>query len=359
MRLDRDYDKPFDVDSGQQFIIEEERIRDEDLSRFKPEDRLRICAELSIISPKMYATYLKLNYKDTTITERINRMLNQISDEGMFTLVLGAKRYGKTASAFWVAEEMLARGSNIYWYGYYPELKKIYPEIRQILNLTKISNGLLIYDETLLTMQGRDFMLREIKERVKSLPTMGHRGISTMWLSQSMRIDPLIRDLLDYVWFKPFFNFELFKKTTDFNQMVKYLIPTHKNENLLINLQTQEPYKFENPLPLKWNEKISKPFSLIEKKEEAREYFEGLMNAGYSQREVAMMLRQRGWDLEDLVEAEDMQATESKPPVTNKTVKKRGIIACKFCGSMNYMLWSSKEGRYRCNDCMKTFRLKK
>ncbi len=283
----------------------------------RKEDWLHILKTMMDKNPEMLASMLKLNYTQNE-NERIQTVVDQIALEGMFTLLLGAKRYGKTAASYWLAEILLEMGYDVYWFGYYPVLKKVYPRIKQVLKIAKIEEGILIYDETLITMFSRDAMTSAIKDRVRVLPTMGHRGGSVLWLSQSLRIDPMIRDLLDYIWFKPLFSMEVFRsglKGIDYT--TKFMMPSKKWENLVISLHTQEPYMFNNPLPKKWDDRLSKPFAMIHDKGLAREYMDQLLDAGFNQRETDTLLKQRGWSFNEL-----FQPFFQKESLTKETAKK-------------------------------------
>ena len=348
---DSEKSKPFNEISARNYIHGHRGMLQRFLNeKARKEDWLYILQIMIKKNPMMLANMLRLNYTQNE-TQRVNMVINEMVLEGMFTLLLGAKRHGKTASSYWLVEILLEKGIDVYWFGYYPELKKIYPRIKQVLEISKIEKGVLIYDEALITMFSRDAMTSAIKERVKVLPTMGHRGVSILWLSQSLRIDPMIRDLLDFIWFKPMFSMEVFKSGLQgIDYTMKFMMPSSKKENLVINLHTQEPYMFNNPLPRRWSDKLSKPFAMIHDRKLAKEYCDNLLEAGFNQRETNTLLKQRGWSLNELIDREE-------------TMTPSGVIVvkCPDCASFDYESKGTRttrgglKNRWKCNKCGRNF----
>lgn len=245
------------------------------------------------------ANLIKLNYT-LSESEKINKVIEMLCHEGYITVELGAKRHGKTAGFWWFVEQALQLKIKVVWYGYSSIVRNIYPEVDQVLDLTKIEKCVLGYDEVLLSMLGRDAMTTDSKDKIRQLPTIGHRDASVIFMSQSLRVDPMILNLCDAIWFKPFFAMEYDRDT--FNKMkrvVRHIMPKHKDENILYDMHTSETIIFRNPLPARWSEDLSKPFKRIQTKKEAEEYYEMLLDAGFSQRETDIMLKQRGWRIED------------------------------------------------------------
>jgi len=356
-RMDYEQDKPMKEVSALTYILGHKSLLHKFLNeKIRKKDWGKVTGELMTKSPILLANFLKINY-ETSESERISKIIREISKEGMLTIMLGAKRFGKTAASIWLAEQLIRMEKKVYWFGFYPHLKKVYPEIRQVLDLRKIDDGTVIFDETLIMMFGREAMVREIRDRVKALPTMGHRGMSIIFISQSLRIDALIKDLADFLWFKPLFTYSIFDSgLRDVDQMVKYMLPFNKWENLVLNLHTQEPYIFSNPLPEKWDDDLSKPFSRLESRDEALEFFDKCRKA-FSEREAVLMLEQRGWKLEELLSPTDKVELSVK-----KSIKNMEMMRCPECGSMDYIYWGQRTSktkgvgrRYRCNRCGKTW----
>ena len=337
----------------------------------KRDDWQFVIKEFMTRNPVLLANMIKINY-ETTEAERKESIYEEITKEGTFMLMLGAKRYGKTATSLSVAEDLIEKGIDIYWFGYNEKLKELYPNIKQTFNLAKIENGFVLYDEAIQTMFSREAMTVGIRRRIKNLPTAGHRGLCILWISQSPRVDALLRDLIEWVWFKPLFNLgaDIFKTGIRIRPELRYMLPFKKWENLLYNTQTEEPYMFTNELPSKWCEALSKPYSLIKNREKAMEFYENLRKGNaFSQQEASSMLEIVGWTLDELFPEQfierqsksiDMEERSKRVGVGTSERKRASadrLIRCKFCKSTNYMIWSTKEGRYRCNDCMKTFRV--
>ena len=143
-------------------------------------------------------------------------------------------------------------------------------------------------------------MSRTSRERIKNLPTIRHRGVSIIFISQSAQsIDVGIFLLCDYVWFKPYF-------VSDFDQRLnmplylKYVLPQNPEENLIYDMNTQINFVFTNTLASYWSSELSKPFSKINNKKDATELYDKLMLAKFDEREIRSILEIRGVDFDDL-----------------------------------------------------------
>jgi len=356
MRLDFEKEKPFRKITAIEYIATHQgafyQFLDE---RVRKEDWAFIIREIIRKNPVIVANLLYLNY-DLDEEERIRIAIRKITQEGMLTVMLGAKRHGKTSSMLWLAERLLEQERSVHWFGYYPALKKAYPEIKQTLDITKVEDSVILIDEALLLWFGREAMTRELRERIKQLPTIGHKGNAIIFASQSLRLDPMIKDLADYIWFKPLFGYEIFESELSVNPIVKYMLPIRKNENLIFGLQTQEPFMFRNPLPSRWNDQLSKPFSKIPSKKEAREFFEKCLEV-FGEREAALLLEQRGWKVSEIFESLDLEIPELdqntariKPKAERLEDK---LTRCPKCGSLKWNRWGKRgnQQRFKCLEC--------
>lgn len=287
--------KPFNKVSALKYILGRTHLVDRFLDeRVREEDKDFVLKEL-LEDPVFLAKIIKLNY-EMKEKDKINKVINEVSKEGNLTIMLGAKGYGKTATTIWLIEEIHKRfpDKNLYWFGYNPALKKAYPFVNQTISLTKAKeNSVIFIDETTLYLGSRDAMSRESRERIKALPTMRHRGCAMLFITQAgQAIDVQLFMFCDMLWFKPYFVWE-FDERMKIKPQLKYIMPYQKSENLVYFLNDMSTYIFRNPLPRKWNDELSKPFSILTKKE-AREYADMLFEAGFSEREVKIMLEVRG-----------------------------------------------------------------
>lgn len=304
--LDFDRKKPFSHESAMDYVAGHESLIMQFLdTKVRKKDREFVLNNL-LEDPVFFATLININM-EIPEEEKINAVVEKILHEGIITVLIGGKRMGKTAVGYWLLELLLKKESEkeIYWYGYSPGLKRIYPEIKQTLKLNELENALLLFDETLLTMMGRDAMTSESKERVRILPTIGHRDVSVIFMTQSLRIDPMILNMADALWFKPFFALDLGFEREDtnrrFKKILKFILPKQKEQNLFYDMHTNETYIFDNQLPERWCEELSKPFSKISSLQQAKEYFSMMEDAGFSDREIMIFLAQRGWDYNDVI----------------------------------------------------------
>jgi hypothetical protein len=264
--------------------------------RIRKVDKEFVLREM-LSNPVSLANIIKYNY-EMSEEQRVRFVVEKIIQEGNLTIMIGAKGYGKTSTATWLIEKIHEWfDKNIYWFGYNEGIEQSYPFVEQTASLTAIKeNSFLIVDEGSLVWFARDFMRREQKERIKELPTLRHRGLSLLIISQfSASLDIDLFMLSDYIWFKPYFVSELDSRL-NLPKWLVYTLPHNKDENLVYDMNLECIYMFKNPLPSKWNEKISKPFSLIKSRREANILVEKLRRVGFSEGEINDILRIRGYE---------------------------------------------------------------
>ena len=293
MRIDSEWSKPFDKISAQRFILGRmSKVHKLLMSRQKMEDWLYIFNMFFYMEPEVLANLIKSD-EAASESSKEDAVIQSLAEEGVFTIMMGLPGAGKTCSGVWLSEKLIDKGHSVYWFGYSPALAKAYPKIKQTFNLSEIENGVLFYDEVLLTMFGRNAATREVKERVLNFPYIRHHGMSVVMMSQTEQFDITLRNLLTYIWFKPFVITGMFERNMRFKPYVKYLVPQDKSSNLIYNLATNECMIFSNNIPNRWSDDVSKAMSPIKDPEEAKEYARMLQKAGISDRELFTFLSQR------------------------------------------------------------------
>ena len=267
--------------------------------RFRKVDHNFILREM-LKNPIGFAYVIKYNYEYPE-QQRIRLVIEKIAKEGSLTIMIGAKGFGKTSTAVWLLEKIhsLFPKKKLYWFGYSEGIEEYYPYVNQTYSLTAPEdNSFLVCDEGSLAFFSRDFMTREQKARIKELPTLRHRGLSVLIISQfSTSLDVDLFLLSDYIWFKPYFVSD-FDQRLNLPKWLAYCLPHQPQENLVYDMNLECIYTFKNPLPSRWNEKLSKPFSKLKSKEEALEFAGKLKKIGFSDREIFDLCRIRGFDLE-------------------------------------------------------------
>lgn len=291
--------------------------------------------------------------------EKIGYVIDMISTEGMGTLVLGVRGSGKTCAVIYIAESLLRRGIRVYWYGFHPELRKAYPEIVQSFDWKDFKEGVVIVDEAAMLANAREAMTREAIARVKMFATVRHRGQSLIFISQNIfDVDISIARNSNIFWFKPTIIDDLFrrKKEIFMCRFFKYIIPTdsrtQKDRNAVFNRETLEMFEFNNPLPEKWNDNMSKPYQRIEDRGTAMDVFRQMVRDGVPQAVIKTVMEAYGWSLEQLSPKDD---EEERPSATGKKPTK--IIRCPHCNAMDCTPHQKRgpKTRYLCNNCGRTF----
>lgn len=318
--------------------------------RVRNEDQERAMEEL-MQEPVVFANMLK-NNNEITPGQRKDNAINLVATPGNVTVMIGAKRHGKTATVFWMIEYLLRKKIWVYWYGFSKAIERKYPDVIQTFDLKKVRNGVLFVDEAAVFTSARNAMTNDQKEKVSQIFTCGHSDYSVVYVSQTFRIDITILNTMDVLWFKPFFQMDFDREEAQdkFSKTYEYLRPVNKRENLVINCQENNSWFFENDLPRRWDDTLSKPFARIEEEDEAIRYLQMLIEAGMSQRESKMWMLQRGWNLDNL-----MKRITSINDINDKKDKLRGIPVniCFKCGSLSITGKGMRKGKQRleCLEC--------
>jgi hypothetical protein len=297
--IDPEEDKKFSIISALEYL-ENKRFKIEKFldEKFRKVDHKFILKEM-LKNPISFAYIIKYNY-ELNEQQRIRLVLQKITKEGSLTIMIGAKGYGKTATSIWLLEKIHSLFPNIklYWFGYNEELEKQYPYVDQTYDLVRVEpRSFLVLDEGSLFLFARESMTKEQREKIKKLPTLRHRGLSLLIISQfstSLDIDLFL--LSDYLWFKPYFVSELDSRL-NLPSYLKYCLPSNPNENLVYDLNKEVIYTFTNPLPSRWNDNLSKPSSLIKDEEEANRLIKKLKEKGFNDKEIETILRIRGYEI--------------------------------------------------------------
>jgi hypothetical protein len=284
--------------------------------RVRQQDQERAMATL-MDEPVVFANMLK-NNNEITEEERKDLVIELVATPGNVTVMIGAKRHGKTATVFWVIEELLRQKKRIYWYGFSPIIKKLYPQVIQTFDLKKVENGVLIVDEAAVFTSAKKGMTTEQQEKMAQIFTCGHADYSVVYISQTFRIDITILNTMDILWFKPFFQMDFDRETArdKFSDTYEYMRPVSKDENMVINCQENNSWFFTNELPKLWCDALSKPFSRIHSRDDADNYLRMLVEAGMSERECKMWLLQRGWSMEEILKKPEDAKKPQKPSKT-------------------------------------------
>ena len=349
---------PLRHDSAIQYIDDYDYLAFDFLDeRVREQDQQRAMAML-MNEPVIFANMLK-NNNEIAANEREELAIDLVATSGNVTVMIGAKRHGKTATAFWMIEELLRQGKRVYWYGFSPAIARIYPEVIQTFDLKKVENGILFVDEAAVFTSAKKGMTSEQQEKMAQIFTCGHADYSVVYISQTFRIDITILNTMDVLWFKPFFQMDFDRETAKdkFSETYEYMRPVSRDENMVINCQENNSWFFTNELPKLWCEALSKPFSRIREKEQALSYLKMLIEAGMSQRETKMWMMQRGWDMEELL-TEIADESDGKLKKIDKELKDiPGVMRCPKCGSISDLEgkgWrETKEGRKHRMKCYK------
>ena len=318
--------------------------------RVRKEDMIDV-VEALVQNPKYLAALLQNNFSKM-MYQRYDDILDRITNESLLIIMMGSRGAGKTATAFKIIEDLLNKGTkkDIYWYGFSRPIKDAYPEVRQTANLRKIENGILLFDEAAIFQGSRDSMTRERIDANKQIPIMRHKDVTTLYLTQVDSIDIDLWRFCDWVWFKPYPGVNFAESKIKMDYIHTFMIPLKKWQNYIFDMQNGIPYFFDTRLPKRWNDDISKPYSIIHDPIDAINFWLDLKQSDLSEREIKTMMALRGWKEEELMEVMQGKQQKQKLPEIPKDVK---IRACYRCGSTHLASKGYRRGKRRleCLDC--------
>ena len=177
----------------------------------------------------------------------------------------GFKGSGKTALAYWCAEELHKRYGTttcvfkpIVWH---PSILPNYfyqGEMEEDI----LKNVFVIYDEAQITMSSRRAMAKDHVSFSSFLTIQRHKNISAFIIQQSIEMTDInVYRLADSFIIKPLGMLQLKKEHSEKDailQFLKFLRPLNVTETLYISADLTKILLFETPLPSFWSDKLSK-----------------------------------------------------------------------------------------------------
>lgn len=244
---------------------------------------------LTYFFTKPVITYTILQDYYTPNYYKIERV-KELFSEGKSKIcpIVGQRGSGKTSLAFWLAEQ-IKDIRPVFIVGapqYMPNWCK------HVFDPADAPRGsLLIMDEGAVQLPARGSAGNVWL--TQHLVTLRHQNKSLLLMVQNLALaDVNLSRLADIIFFKPTSRISLGMERAIIKETVKHLIP--KNKNTALMWKGDEFYQFKYPLPICWDELLSKPYMKISE-EDALPYGQNLYNAGYTLKKVARMLTLKGF----------------------------------------------------------------
>lgn len=229
---------------------------------------------------------------------KIERVLNEFTlGKSKIVLILGQRGSGKTATAFWLAENMTEE-RNIYWCGL---PSQALPEwCKFIKNPQDIPDGsLAIVDEVALFHSARQFKGDKAIFLTQLLTILRHRNITVLFITQNSALGDInLERLADCVFYKPMSLFQYETERDSVRDLViDKMLPKSPEQTLYVGSVDSfvSHLLFIQPLPICWSNELSKPFSTIKSDEDALAFAKDCYNAGFDQIEIISFLKIRGY----------------------------------------------------------------
>ena len=209
------------------------------------------------------------------------------------TLIMGSRRYGKTATAHKIAEEM-NKSKGVRAMVHLPpsapqeirqKIQKLLPAYMKVTTRKEEweKNSVVIYDEAAQTAHARRTQSGAAVELDNLIGVSGQRNQFLIFICHhSKKLDPnVVREVNHIIWKRPTYAYQLFERDelSDFtmkafdyfadlrkgrplNDTVRRMLKRH---NVVLNFDSFRFYTFENPLPSYWTEDLSNLFEDINK----------------------------------------------------------------------------------------------
>lgn len=196
--------------------------------------------------------------------EKVKQILKEIREEkSKIIFIIGGRGSGKTALAFYLAEQLryevpvfscgLSTKALPKWCKYVEESKDA------------SAGGLILFDETAITFSARDFQKEANKFIGKQIATARHNNQTMLFLCQSARmVDVNIRRLKDIILWKRQSTYttlsgSTYSKSEKFWEKLRnMMVPVTKKQVLFEYPMKRRFIKFEHDLPECWSEELSK-----------------------------------------------------------------------------------------------------
>lgn len=191
--------------------------------------------------------------------------IKRMAEPKLHTIFTGFKGSGKTALAYWIAEELNKQYDKkcclLYPISFNPDALPwfFYPAEDE----DDIDNGdFCIFDEAQIKINSRRAVSKVNVDFSAFLTIQRHKDVSMLVIQQDIEMSDVNQfRLSDGFIFKPSGIAQLREKMTKGNALVKFLEflrPLSQKETLFISSDLQTILLFEHPLPSFWNQDISK-----------------------------------------------------------------------------------------------------
>jgi len=208
-------------------------------------------------------------------------------------LILGSRRFGKTASAHKIGETLHdSRGVRVMVHlpkstsqEIKRKIQKLLPEYMKVTTKTEEweNNSVVIYDEAAQTAHARRTQSGDAVELDNLIGISGQRNQFLVFICHHTRkLDcNVVREVNFIIWKRPTYAYQLFERNelTDFTMkafdyfaglrngrtMTDTIRNKLKRSNLVLDFNDFRFFSFENPLPTYWTEDLSNLFQDINK----------------------------------------------------------------------------------------------
>ncbi len=208
-------------------------------------------------------------------------------------LILGARRFGKTATAHKIGEDMhKSRGVGVMVHlppstptETRKTIQKLLPEYMKVTTKTEEweKNSVVIYDEAAQTAHARRTQSGDAVALDNLIGISGQRNQLLIFICHHTRkLDPnVVREVNHIIWKRPTYAYQLFERDelSDFtmkafdyfaslrngrkmNDTIRRML---KRNNLVLDFNDFRFFSFENKLPTYWTEDLSNLFQNINK----------------------------------------------------------------------------------------------
>lgn len=190
---------------------------------------------------------------------KINLFFDELQGYNNIIVIIGRRRYGKTALMVWIAEVLHINGFRCAWVGERvpPDFPKWFEHYK---DFEEVPQGYHCFsDEAHRRLFHRSFSSKDSKKETLELTISGHRNKSIYYSTQnSSLLDLDVFRLVDAIICKPFSLMQLTTERSILFENLELFLPKKKSETLFISHSNK--FKFFNPLPNCWSNKISKYF---------------------------------------------------------------------------------------------------
>ncbi|MCK5668473.1 MAG: ATP-binding protein [Gammaproteobacteria bacterium] len=253
-----------------------------------PDEVIKLAREQPVLFYRIAQDHARFN------TGKVRHIIDYFTKESKISVIIGDRRSGKTAFAFYLAEHIQEKRETR-WVGRPRKLPDFIKPVKTIMDVP--AGAVAFVDEASISANARDHSSKTNVNLSKLLAILGHKDITVIFITQSSAlVDLNIIRLADSIIFRKM-NTQAQDLDRAFVQnLPEFIMPSNKTVSLFVSDDFFRRVK--TPLPSFWGEKYSKPYRKLNEKQ-AEDFIDTMYSLGYSVPEIVEELAMSDYQIDE------------------------------------------------------------